>query len=185
MADKITETVIDIGGGKGEYFLGLAKANPDKNYIVLEPLNLPLDLKDKPENLHLLAWKTDVDSMLPFPEGSIDEVHINMLHRVLDTKNRQDFRDWWEDRNGNNYDSAFSSMDERIADEDYLNLLLDAKRVLKVGGSLLIIDIFSERIDPLIEKAGFKSWNREEIGDSNKTDFTKDFHYLSEWTIKK
>src|SRR3989344_5170869 len=71
------ETVIDIGGGGGEYFLELARENPDKSFLILEPEKI--SSPEKPQNLHIVQWRSDIDSKIPLREDSIDEAYITFL----------------------------------------------------------------------------------------------------------
>jgi hypothetical protein len=82
--DKQTEIAVDIGGGKGEYFLKRALAEPQKMFVVLDP---QVDqIPNKPNNLVLIRWKTDKDTNLPFRPNSIDEVSMNMIMGELRTR---------------------------------------------------------------------------------------------------
>ena len=79
--EKIDSKInIDIAGGEGEYFYAKARRNPQETFIVLDPVEGPATPSLK--NLHRIAWKSDIDSHLPFRSESVDQVCINFLTNV-------------------------------------------------------------------------------------------------------
>lgn len=131
---------IDIGAGKGEYFLQRSKTKPDKIFIVLEPEKdipenyPPLDaigletervnLLERRSNLHRILWRTDKDSDLPFGAAAVDEANINFLMGEIRTIKQAP-------------DARTSDTGQAIA---YRRLLRNLNRVLKENGRLWIVD---------------------------------------------
>jgi hypothetical protein len=86
--DKQTEVAVDVGGGKGEFFLKRALAEPQKVFVVLDPQIE--QISGKPDNLFLIKWKSDRDANLPIKPNSVDEVNISMLMGELITSDVSD-----------------------------------------------------------------------------------------------
>jgi len=118
--DKQTEIAVDIGGGRGEYFLKRAINEPQKTFVVLDPQieNIP----DKPENLILIKWKSDVDSKLPLSFNSVDEINMNMLMGELKTNDANP--------RGNLEKELFP----------FRRILRETKNILKDGGEITICE---------------------------------------------
>ena len=131
------EVAVDIGGGLGEYFFRLAKENPRKIFIVLDPKVRPI--KKAPENLFLIKWRTDVGSKLPFLPNKIDEAYLNFLFGVIEANEERGF-------------------DTRESNRRYRALLKDLKDVLKPNSSIHLVDVRGNifRIQQLLEEEGYQ-----------------------------
>lgn len=143
---KEQQISIDIGGGRGELFQNLAKENPQKTFVVLDP-SVKKEDRELPLNLHLIKWRKDKDSFLPLAKNSIDEAFLNFLHGEIDVSYGVRRRQW----------SGLQRlrMPERIAEEEgryleelknfdttvYQDLLRDLRRVLKKGALVHIADV--------------------------------------------
>ncbi len=118
------EIHIDVGGGTGEYLFNKAKENPDKTFVILDPfpnLSNNKNSTSKLKNLHTIIWKSDIDSHLPFLEGTISEASANFLMGELNTK-----------------EEASTTIEEDK--QKYARLMRDIKNVLKKDGKIIIVD---------------------------------------------
>lgn len=136
------EVQIDIGGGTGEYLSNKARENPDKTFVTLEPFSN--HYKNKPllpklENLYTIVWKSDVDSHLPFSEGTVSEASANFLMGELRTKERES-----------------QTIDEEK--KKYRRLIEDIKNVLRKDGKLRIVDVKGviDYVVEVLNEAGFR-----------------------------
>lgn len=132
------EMAVDIGGGKGEYFVQRARENPEKTFLILEPS--PLRLKREPPNLHVIRWRSDEESFLPLKAASVDEANINFLCGEI--------RDRDDD----------VGRAEKFEVDRYRKLLRDLKEVLKNGALVRIADVRGNigAIKNLLEEEGYK-----------------------------
>lgn len=137
MEDIDKEIAIDIGGGWGEYFFSLAKENPQKTFIVLDPSIRPI--KRAPNNLFLIKWRTNVDSKLPFLPNKIDEAHLNFLFGVIKFDEKHSF-------------------ETEESNRRYRALLKDLKDVLKPNSSVYLVDVRGNifRIQQLLKEEGYQ-----------------------------
>jgi hypothetical protein len=122
--DKQTEIAVDVGGGKGEYFLRRALAEPQKVFVVLDPQIE--QIPDKPDNLFLVKWKSDKDVDLPIKPNSVDEVNISMLMGELITRDVSDA----------------NNVPEHLRKEftQFRRILRDTKNMLKSDGIVTIVE---------------------------------------------
>ncbi len=158
MDEAKPEVAIDIGGGEGEFFLRLAKENPQKAFIVLDPE--VTKIKEAPPNLHFICWRTDIDSRLPFLSKKIDEAHINFLFGKIGAEDDEDFE----------------SLGKRVG--KFRNLLKDLKNVLKQGAKLHINDARGniDNIMRILKEEGYQVvQGPKRIADENKTWWAKTF----------
>jgi len=138
MEDADKEVAIDIGGGWDEYFFRLAKENPQKTFIVLDPSIRPI--KRAPDNLFLIKWKTDVDSKLPFLPDKINEAHLNFLFGEIKTSEEPDVET------------------EEESNRRYRMLLKDLKDILRPNSTLHLVDVRDNifRIQKLLKEEGYQ-----------------------------
>ncbi len=135
--EQNTELAIDIGGGAGERFLDLARHNPQKTYLVLDP-NIN-NISDKPDNLHLMPWRGDKSSAIPLPEESVNVAGISFLFGEMISREIK----------------GYKMKDEK---ERYRVLITDLKRVLKRNGMIEIVDVKGniKYVVEVLEEVGFK-----------------------------
>ena len=98
-----------------------AKENPDKTFVILDPfpnLSNNKNSTSKLKNLHTIIWKSDIDSHLPFLEGTISEASANFLMGELNTK-----------------EEASTTIEEDK--QKYARLMRDIKNVLKKDGKIM------------------------------------------------
>lgn len=159
LSDK--EILVDIGGGNGEHFAQLARTYPDKVFLVLDPAVKPLT--DKPDNLHLVSWKRDVDSDIPQGTGTISEAHINFVMGEMETS---DVNDGSVEDSVKIYDSMLETVD----------------RVLVSGGKVEIVDVRGNigYIKQLLDKRGYIDTQPRRLEDEHHSEwadvFFKVFH---------
>jgi tRNA G46 methylase TrmB len=162
MEDNQKEVAIDVGGGEGEFLLRLAKENPEKTYIILDPL--AKKVRGAPENLHFVRWRVNTESMLPFLPEKIDEAHINfLLGEIKEGKRVEDGHevDYFEDQAG-----------------QYQKLLKDLKNVLKPGAILRITDTKDciNIIEKLLRNENYSLvGGPKKVSDEEKTFFSQYF----------
>ncbi|MGE0003907.1 MAG: tRNA (guanosine(46)-N7)-methyltransferase TrmB [Candidatus Izemoplasmatales bacterium] len=73
---------LEVGCGKGQFLMKLAKANPDCNYIGIEKFDSVIlraleKLLDEPLSNLRLIWADAEDIDLFFQKGEIDQVYLN------------------------------------------------------------------------------------------------------------
>ncbi|MDD3532155.1 MAG: class I SAM-dependent methyltransferase [Candidatus Shapirobacteria bacterium] len=107
--------LLDVGAGFGELFIDRAKAEPNKNFIVFEPLGFPD--QELPENLTWIKGRLTDQESLPFQDGSIDGVILNFSLSTI-----------YADYSGS--DQEFGEYLQKI--------LTGVLRVLKDGGEMVI-----------------------------------------------
>jgi hypothetical protein len=162
---------IDIGGGAGEYFTEEAKKNPDKTFVVLEPFSRGKVFIPQSENLHVIMWKSDVDSSLPFLEGTVSVASANFLMGELQTKE------------GN-------PRTIEVEKRRYARLMGDIKNLLKEGGKLRIVEVKGS-IDYVVEilnEVGFSVTSQPRPISSEEKDmsfYTKFFYDMYKKSGKK
>lgn len=117
---------IDVAGGKGEFFYKKAKENPDQSFVVLDPGTYGSEyapqLNPELKNLHVIHWKSDVDSQLPLKGESVDEANANFLMGEIYTK-----------------EGSSKTVEENKA--KYARVMRDIFAVLKNEGKLRIVDL--------------------------------------------
>lgn len=138
MDSVVKEVAIDIGGGRGEYFLRRAIKEPAKEFLILEPTQLKIDVK--PRNLHIIQWLSNESSSIPLKPSSVDEANINFLYGVIK---------WDLNKDPDSEGVSFA--------EKYEKILEDLKTVLKPGGKLHIVDakLHKDKILSMLDKLGY------------------------------
>ena len=159
MSEPIKELAVDIGGGWGEYFVGRARENPDMTFLILEPS--PIKLRRYPPNLHIVKWRSEIDSDIPFTKESVDEANVNfLLGEMRDSS-----------------DSVGIGIETTL--ERYEKLLKDLFNVLKTGAALKIIEpkLNIAFIKEILFKTGYKIKGKPSpLNDSETTRWSKIFH---------
>lgn len=133
MREHAREIWVDIGGGDGEHFTRLAKKDPRKSFVVVEPAirrELLSKLQLENTNLHFVKGEVSTKSHLPFTTGGVDHVECHFLYGEIPHV--------WGD----------ADLEYEGYKKDYLRLLKEIKRILKNGGTLVISD--SKRTIPKI-----------------------------------
>lgn len=108
----------DVGAGFGELFINRAKTEPEKSFIIIEPLGFPdLPTQEMPKNLTWIKGRLTDKEALPFQNGSVDEVNLNFSLSTM-------YAD-------------YQGPDQELG--GYLQKILrEAFRVLKDGGRLVV-----------------------------------------------
>jgi len=147
------KTFLTIGGGDGSYFQKEALKNPRNFYIVIDPsLNgttnqittkewhLPAE---KPPNLSFIESGVFKNNRLPLRGKSVDVIEINFLMGEIF---------WLENEIINTYQKSINREEEK-----YLEVLKEAKRLLKDTGQLFVSDVRYNilRILKLVRRVGF------------------------------
>ncbi|MBD3208431.1 MAG: hypothetical protein GF370_03180 [Candidatus Nealsonbacteria bacterium] len=147
------KTLLTIGGGDGSYFQKEALKNPHNFYVVTDPsLNgtknqitikewcLPTE---KLPNLSFIESGVFKGNRLPLREKSVDVIEINFLMGEIF---------WLENEVINTYQKSINKEEEK-----YLEVLKEAKRLLKDTGKLFVSDVRYNilRILKLVRRAGF------------------------------
>lgn len=138
MDEGKSEVAIDIGDPRGEYFCRLAKENPEKTFVVLDPAVKKIE--EAPSNLHFLRWRTDVNLSLPFSPDSIDEAYIHFLFGGITLRDQP----------------SSESLEDSC--RYYQKLLRDLRVVLKGDARIHIADMRANifHIQILLEKEGYQ-----------------------------
>lgn len=144
------ETIIDIGGGEGEFLTELARQNPQNYYLVIEPSK---DIYRVPQlpNLGKIIWKTEEDSVLPLKPSSVDVAHLHfMLAEVGDTNDDM---------------------------TPYAHLLMEIRTVLKPNGKVSIIEPSGniEIIGDLLDVTGYRAMGKPQKIKNPITKWTRQF----------
>lgn len=116
------EVFLDIGAWEGESLIERARENPTKQYLVIDPEIDPKNLPRRevlPQNLKWITGKIDERAQLPFVDESVDEANLNFVFCFL-------------------YGDEYEDEQEALFKEIFPRILIEATRVLKKGGSLLI-----------------------------------------------
>ena len=117
---------IDVAGGKGEFLSKKAKENPGQTFVVLDPgvygSEYAPHLNPELKNLHIINWKSDIDSHLPLAKESVDEANANFLMGEIYTK-----------------EGSSKTVEEDKA--KYARVMRDIFAVLKNEGKLRIVDL--------------------------------------------
>ncbi len=117
-SQKESRLAIDVGAGFGELFINRAKLEPEKRFIIIEPLGWP-DPSDReiPKNLTWIKGRLTEKESLPLQDASVDEVNFNFSISTM-------------------------CVDHQGFDQEpkeYLQVLLkEPLRILKNGGQLII-----------------------------------------------
>lgn len=151
------EVAVDIGGGAGEFFLKMAKENPDKHFLILEPQELSME--EKPPNLDIVQWRSEKELVLPLRENSISDAYINFLMGEI------------------KYKGHYATTEEE-AIEMYRKILSELKEVLKSGSLVHITDVRDniKHIKKALLDEGFNiTSGPARLTDENKTLWSKMF----------
>lgn len=152
------EVAIDVGGGLGEYFVERAKKEPSKQFVILEPRRLRI--ARKPQNLHIVQWRSDEESALPFKASSVDEANINFLYGISKWGITED-----------------SYGPQPYQAKKYEKILNDLKSVLKQGGKLHIVEAKFRQgiIVAILKKLGYRLEGEPEfLQDKERTFWSKE-----------
>lgn len=149
------ERVVDIGGGFGEYLYWRSRQELDKQFIILEPDSDKIaQIKGKPRNLHIVQWREEKKSALPFKPHSLDEANLNMLYAQLRSS------------------EGVKSDDNVLSVPIYKKILGELTFVLKPEGKLVIVDseTYVRDILSMLKALGYKLEKAlEYLKDSDRT----------------
>jgi hypothetical protein len=149
---------IDVGGGNAEALIKKASEHPEKVFIMLEPSEVTLP--EKPDNLHVIQWRSEPDGGIPLAEESVDEANIDFLMGEIR---------WHNHPNTDTDEETFAK---------YKKLLADVRSALKDGGMLHITDVqyCIREIVNLLQEEGFEIVRGPmKVADEAKTPWTKFF----------
>ena len=134
---------IEIGMGKGQFIVEMAKQNPDINYIGIEKyssvLVRALDKREELETDNLIFMRMDAENITEyFAEQEVDKIYLN-------------FSDPWpKDRHAK----------RRLTSTNYLNKYA---QILKAGGSLQFKTDNRPLFDFSLEELEVAGWHKDEV----------------------